>query len=241
MSARASIFLGATVLSISKESAILSNVALFKELSAIQIERVAEGARKIKVAKGGVLFNKGDMPDGFFVVIQGRIKLSFISREGKEYIAEMFGSGQSFGEAVMFLDKPYPVCAQALQDTSVLHISKEVVSACIEQNSGFARKMIAGLCVRLTDRIQALEFLTVCSSMQKVIGYLLREIELTEGEHGAVDVLLSVSKATIAAQLNLTPETLSRVLHKLTDENLVSVDGKMIHVRNVQKLREFDG
>lgn len=221
--------------------AVLSKIPLFKELSTAQLERVAQGIREISCAKGSILFNKGDKPDGFYIVIEGRIKLSFISSDGKEYIAEMFGPGQSFGEAVMFLDKPYPVCAQALKDSSILRLSKDVILSCIDQNSGFSRKVIAGLCGRLVDRIQALEYLTIYSSAQKVVGYLLREIEGDEPEDGIVDLLLSVNKATIAAQLNLTPETLSRVLNKLVNKGLVSVDGKMIHICNIRKLRTFNG
>jgi len=221
--------------------AILSSIPLFKELNTTQLEQVVQGVHEINCAKGGILFNKGDKPEGFYIVINGRIKLSFISNDGKECIAEMFGPGQSFGEAVMFLDKPYPVCAQALKDSSFLHLSRDVILSCIEQNSGFSRKIIAGLCGRLVDRIQALEYLTIYSSAQKVVGYLLREIEGGDPEDGIVDVLLSVNKATIAAQLNLTPETLSRVLHKLVDKGLVSVEGKMIHISNIRKLRTFNG
>lgn len=221
-------------------SAVLSSIPLFKELSTPQLERVSQGVHEINCPKGGILFNKGEKPDGFFVVVEGRVKISFISGDGKEYIAEIFGPGQSFGEAVMFLDKPYPVCAQALKDTNLLYVSKEVMLSCIEQNSGFSRRIIAGLCTRLIDRIQALEYLTVYSSAQRVVGYLLREIECAETKNGEANLLLSVNKAMIAAQLNLTPETLSRVLHKLVDEGLVGVDGKKIHIRNIQKLRTFN-
>ena len=228
-------------LDVKSETAILAGVSLFKELNTTQLDRVAQGTHEVKVTKGGLLFNKGAIPDGFYIVIDGRIKLSFISREGKEYIAEIFGPGESFGEAVMFLDRPYPVCAQALKDSTVLHVSKDVILHCVEQNPGFSLKIIAGLCDRLADRVLALEFLTVHSSVQRVVGYLLREIEYAECERDGADVLLEVSKATIAAQLNLTPETLSRVLHRLSEEGLVNVEGKVIRIRQMRKLRAFDG
>lgn len=222
-------------------TAMLSNIPLFNELDTAQLEQVAQGVREISCTKGRILFNKGDKPDGFYVVLEGRIKLSFISSEGKEYIAEMFGPGQSFGEAVMFLDKQYPVCARALKDCKIIHISKSVIVSCIERNSGVSRKIIAGLCVQLIHRVQALEYLTIYSSIQKVVGYLLSEIEWAKPVNGEVDLMLSVSKATIASQLNLTPETLSRVLHKLGDEGLVRIEGKMIHICDIERLRVYNG
>ncbi len=228
-----------------KNSSILANIPLFKELDSSQLTKIASATHEITVNKGRILFNKGDPSDGFYVVVSGRIKLSFVSRDGKEFIAEIFGPNQSFGEAVMFLGKAYPVCAQALMDSKILHVPKSVVFDGVDNNSGFARRVIAGLCARLVDRIQTLEYLTVYSSIQKVIGYLLREIELAESAKNTIyneaDVLLAVNKATLAAQLNLTPETLSRVLHKLVDEGLIRVEGKTIHICHVQKMRDFNG
>lgn len=228
-----------------KNSSILANIPLFKELDSSHLAKIASATHEITVNKGRILFNKGDPSDGFYVVVSGRIKLSFVSRDGKEFIAEIFGPNQSFGEAVMFLGKVYPVCAQALMDSKILHVPKSVVFDGVDNNSGFARKVIAGLCARLVDRIQTLEYLTVYSSIQKVVGYLLREIELAESAknttHNEADVLLAVNKATLAAQLNLTPETLSRVLHKLVDEGLIRVEGKTIHLCHLQKMRDFNG
>jgi CRP-like cAMP-binding protein len=210
-------------------------------MDAAQLEQLALGTHQVNLPKGGILVNKGEMPDSLFIVLEGRIKISFISREGKEYIAEIFGPGQSFGEAVLFLDKPYPVTAQALRTSIVLSVSKTVILTCIDQCPNFSRKLIGGLCVRLADRIQALEFVTVYSSVQKVVGYLLREIEFIEPKGDSTNLRLSVNKATLAAHLDLTPETLSRVLHRLVDEGLLSVEGKVIRVRNIRKLRDYNG
>lgn len=218
---------------------ILASVPLFQELDPDELNQIAVRARKVSIGKGEMLFNKGDPANGFYVIVDGRIKLSFISRDGKEYIAEIFGPLEYFGEAVMCLGKPYPVCAHALMDTTLLHISKDVVFKNIDQTPGFARKIITGLCIRLVDRVQALEFLTIYSSLQKVIGYLLKEIEIAEPENDEADVRLPVSKATLASQLNLTPETLSRVLHKLTVEDLITVNGNAIHICHVGKLRNY--
>ena len=222
-------------------ASILAEAPLFSEMDTGDLERVATGGQILKVPKGRILFNKGDTADGFYVVVDGRIKVSFVSRDGKEYIAEIFGPKQSFGEAVMFLGKPYPVCAQAIADSRLLYISKKVVFDCVDHNSGFARRIIAGLCARLIDRMHALEFLTVYSSIQKVIGYLLRGNEPGDTQREQTDVVLPVNKAMLAAQLNLTPETLSRVFHRLIDEGLICVQGKTIHICDIKRLREYDG
>jgi len=224
-----------------KDISVLAAIPLFEELDSSQLEKIAAVTREFKVEKGHVLFNKGDPADGFYIVKSGSIKISFISQEGKEYIAEIFSKGQSFGEAAMFLEKPFPVCAQALAESTLLYVPKEVLFDCLDESPRFALKLIAGLCIRLLDRVKALELLTVYSSTQKVIGYLLKEVELVDSKNEEADVILSVSKSTLASHLNLAPETLSRALHELVEENLIRVVGKAIHICNIQKLRKFNG
>jgi CRP-like cAMP-binding protein len=51
---------------------------------------------------------------------------------------------------------------------------------------------------------------------------------------------LPTSKQVIASRLNLTPETLSRVFHDLTERGLIQVSGKVVSILNVNSLREFD-
>src|SRR5512135_3841926 len=92
-----------------KIQAILSHHPLFREISPEEIARIAAGAREIHAPKGNILFQKGDPSNGFYLVIYGQVKLAFPSPTGTEKVVEIIHPGQSFGEAVMFMEKPYPV------------------------------------------------------------------------------------------------------------------------------------
>ena len=74
------------------------------------------------------------------------------------------------------------------------------------------------------------------SGAQRVIGYLLRDAEQAEGNAQA-DVMLPTNKGVIASRLNLTPQHFSRILHELTHAGLVTVDGRTIHIADVDRLR----
>src|ERR1035437_2253588 len=107
--------------------ALLSHVPLFNGLEAPEIARIARGTREINAARGDILFNKGDQSSGFHLIVYGQVKLAFTSAQGGEKVVDILSQGQSFGEAVMFMDKPYMVYAQALADSLLLHISKKVI------------------------------------------------------------------------------------------------------------------
>jgi CRP-like cAMP-binding protein len=221
--------------------ALLARLPLFQELSSEQLAHIADTTRERRLAKGEMLFQKGDLPRGFFVIVFGQVKLAFPSSQGNEKVVEILGPKQSFGEAVMFMsDRPYPVFAESLADTLLLHITKNAIFELLDKDASFARRLLAGLSMRLHSLVNDVESYSLRSSAQRVIGYLLQHCP-PEGEcTGKLDISLPTSKQVIASRLNLTPETLSRIFHDLAEAGLIAVHGKQITILDLARLREFD-
>ena len=224
-----------------KTSAFLANLPLFKELAAAEIDRIAAGTTELHVPRGEILFNKDDPCNGFHLVIYGQVKLAFVTPMGGEKVIEILGPGVSFGEALMFMGKAYIVMAQALADSLVLHVSKQVVFDELERDPAFARKMLAGLSRRLHGLIADVEAYSLQSGTQRVIGYLLRQDAEGSNTLRTYKVTLPTSKAIVASRLNLTPEHFSRILHELASAGLVTVDGRDVVIRDVARLRSYTG
>jgi len=212
----------------------LTSLALCRQLDAQDIEVLLKGTREIHFKRGEILFSKGDPSTGFYSIVRGQIKLALPSPQGGEKVLEIMGPGQSFGEAVMFMDAPYPVFAQALSDGSGLHIAKSVLFEALAHDPRFARKMLAGMSMRLHSLIHDVEAYTLQSARQRLIAYLIERAG-SENKSSAV-INLSTSKTVIASRLNLTPETLSRVLHSLSEARLVQVRGRQISIPDLKKL-----
>lgn len=222
-----------------KVHAILSNTPLFREGDPAEIERIARGTRELHAARGEVLFQKGDTPQGFYLVVYGQIKLAFCTPQGAEKVVDIVGAGQSFGEAVMFMDKPYLVYAQAIADSLLLHIGKTAVFDELERNPAFGRKMLAGLSRRLHTIVSDVEAYSLRSATERVIGYLLRYEAEEAGTDRTLRIRLPASKGLIASRLNLSPETFSRILHDLCTAGLISVGGREIQVHDLERLRGY--
>ena len=219
---------------------ILLRLPLFHELSPEQLAHIAAGTREKRLTKGEMLFHKGDAPRGFYLIVFGQIKLAFPSTQGNEKVVEIIGPRQSFGEAVMFMDRPYPVFAESLGEALLLNIPKSAVFELLERDASFARRLLAGLSLRLHSLVQDVESYSQRSSSQRVIGYLLEHAAQVGDSEGETAVALPTSKQVIASRLNLTPETLSRVFHDLAEAGLISVHGKAITIHDQNRLRQFD-
>ena len=100
--------------------------------------------------------------------------------------------------------------------------------------------MLAGLAMRMHSLIQDVESYSLRSSAQRVIGYLLQHCPNEGNCEGSIEITLPTSKQIIASRLNLTPETLSRILHDLAEAKLIDMQGKRISISNLQRLREYD-
>ena len=224
-------------LSISIES-LLAHVPLFNGLTPEEMARVARSSYEINAQKGEIIFHRGAVCTGFYILVYGQVKLSFTSAQGNEKIVEVLQQGQSFGKEVMFLDKPHLLSAQTLADSLVLHVSKASIFEEMARNHDFARKMMARMAMRLHQLMTDVESYSLHSGKQRIIAYLIGELD--ENQLDATDVVieLAINKGIIASRLNLTQEHFSRILHELTGLGLIAVDGKKIRIPSVPKLNK---
>ncbi len=221
----------------------LRRLPLFSEVSDQEIDLLASATHERMLLRGETLFQQGDTPKGFYYVIRGQIKLAFSSRQGNEKIVEVLGPSQSFGEAVLFMDRSYPVFAEALADTQLLLIDRGVVFQLIEDDPAFARSLLAGMAIRLHGMVRDVEGYSLRSGAQRVISYLFSlsdKLPCETGSEARMTVQLPTTKHVLASRLNLVPETLSRIFHDLSEEGLISVQGRQITLQDPIALRDFD-
>lgn len=212
---------------------LLAALPLFKELGAPALARLATATTRRPLKRGERVFRKGDMPTGMYVVIHGEVRL--LARNGArgERLAGVAGAGSSFGEAVMFLERPAVVDAEAATEALVLHVPKEAVFEEIERSPRFARRIIAALSQRIESLVSELDRHARSGGRARLLEYLLRSAGSGPGPHV---VVLPATKGAIAAHLNLTPEHFSRLLRELAEEGLLQVRGRSITVPDAKRL-----
>lgn len=218
----------------------LAGSPLFSGLSPDELSRIAQSSELTSYVKGDMVFRVGQPCEAFQMVVSGQVKLFVVSPAGHEKVIEIFGAGQSFAEAIMFLDKPFIFNAQALNDVLLLKVSKQSVFAEIARDPKFAMHMLGGVSRRLQTLIQDVEGYALKSGMQRLIAFFLRDVDLTAASTvNSLVVTLPASKGTIASRLSLTPEYFSRVLHELAAKDLIQLDGRDIRIPDVQGLMAY--
>jgi CRP-like cAMP-binding protein len=216
----------------------LRGLPLFRDLKYAELEAIGAATTEQRVAAGAALFHRGDPCDGMYLIVLGRMKLALLAAAGAEKVIEILGPGQSFGEAVMFIDRPHNLHAEALADCLLLHIGKAVILETVDRDPAFARRMLNELSLRQCRLVADIEAYTLKNATNRVTGYLLAALEDHEPAPGQpADVLLAASKSVLASRLNITREHFSRILHELSQAGLIRVSGRNIHILDRAGLR----
>jgi CRP-like cAMP-binding protein len=209
---------------------------LFAALTEAQWARVAPHTHVRGFDAGQRFFSQGDPAREFFVLLEGVAKLYRVSAEGQEKIMRLISPGMSFAESIMFMDEPrYLVHAEGIEPGKLAAIESAAYLDILRESFDACRTVMA----RMTERIQAhwdeIEALTLQNSRYRVVSYLLGLVP--DGAAGAARITLPSRKALIAAQLAATPETLSRILHALSNEGLIEMHDYEVRIPDLSALR----
>jgi CRP/FNR family transcriptional regulator len=212
---------------------IISMVPFFEGLPESQLAQVGSIAVTREISRGTVVFSEGDEGDGFYVLASGRIKIFKLSPDGKEQILHIFGPGEPFGEVALFSGKHFPAGAQAIEAARVLFFPRAAFISLIKSNPELALNMLAVLSVRLRIFTRMVEDLSLKEVPGRVAAYILY---LSERVGGASRLELDITKSQLAALLGTIPETLSRILGRMSNRGFISIDGASILILDREKL-----
>ncbi len=213
---------------------IIENVPLFNGLPSKHMEDLRRIAVEKAYGRGETIFMDGDDGNGFYVVLEGKVKVSKVSAEGKEQILHIFGPGEPFGEVPVFTGKPFPANAQALAKSVLAFFPKSRFISLINSNPSLSLNMLAVLSTRLRQFTIQVENLSLKEVPERLAAYLL----FLSNEQGDMHtVTLPISKGQLASLLGTIPETLSRIFSKMSAGGLIAVDGKKIKVLDPVELK----
>jgi CRP-like cAMP-binding protein len=213
----------------------IARIPLFEGLPPGQIEDLAMIVTDQVLRKGETIFSEGEDGNGFYVVITGRVKIFKLSPEGKEQILHFFGPGEPFGEVPVFTGQHFPANAEAMEESRIFFFPRKSFVDLIKRNPSLALNMLAVLSKRLRRFAALIDDLSLKEVPGRLAAYLLY---VSDQNKGAKDLELTITKTQLASLLGTIPETLSRILGKLSSQGLIETDGRRIRILEEEALRD---
>jgi len=214
---------------------LLAESVLFRGLAPPLLQQVVDLAVIKKFQRNESIFFEGDEATGFYMVGQGRVKIFKMSLDGKEQILHIFGPGEPFGEVPVFYGNPYPANAFSIEPSVMLFFPRQKFIDLINSTPSLALSMLAVLSMRLRRFATQIESLSLKEVPARLAAHL---IYLTEEQKRTDHVTLDIPKGQLASLLGTSPETLSRIFTKMSNEGLIRVNGKKIEILEYNTLLE---
>ncbi|MDH5203290.1 MAG: Crp/Fnr family transcriptional regulator [Nitrospirota bacterium] len=212
----------------------LSQLFLFDSFNEKELTLLESSTSLKKVDKGEQIFSEGMDATAFFAVVSGKVKIYKVSPDGKEHTLHIHGSGDLVAEAAIFDSMLFPASCMALEDTTLVRISREGFLSLIKKHPELSLKMMSGYSKRLRQFVSKIEELSLKDIKSRLASYL---IENGTVEDGVTLCRLSYSKKELSSLLGTIPETLSRSLAFLKQKGLIVEKDNIIIIRDVEKLK----
>ncbi|MGD9578108.1 MAG: Crp/Fnr family transcriptional regulator [Syntrophorhabdus sp.] len=214
----------------------IEQVPLFAGLVDTQIQLLAAIVEKRKYLRGKVIFTEGEEATGLYVLCAGRIKIYKLSSDGKEQILHILGPGEPFGEVTVFAGGQFPAYAEALESCETLFFPRKKFVELITKDPSMAMNMLAMLSKRLRYFTQLVENLSLKEVPQRLAAYLL-VLDNIKNKQDIVE--LDIAKGQLASLLGTIPETLSRILNKMSGQGYITVEGRQIRLLDRKSLENI--
>ncbi len=194
----------------------LLNHSCFFTIQQDYFEEMQDYSFRKKYQKGDILFYEGDSATHLYMLLSGSIKIFKTKTSGINVILHTLHAGEMVGEFANFGNFPYPGTAQFQDESDVLVIHFEHFQKHILTHPEIGYATIKCLIKKQKALMDIIHNEVALSVEQKIIKFLL--------ENEAIFPKLKYFQ--IASILNTAPETLSRILSKLKNDNLITLDDK---------------
>ena len=202
------------------------------------LERLFTGVTVGSYRPRQVIYLPGDRAQGVHFLISGRIKISKVTRDGKELTLAYRSEGDFFGEPCLLEGGPREEMAEAMDASTTIEVSREAVDELLRSDGRAAYKFGRALITRRKDleaRVEQLIF--------KDVGAKLAELLLSLGqEHGVSDqrglvVGLKITHQEMANLIGSTRETVSLTLSQFKRKGLIQTEGRRVILSDPEGLR----
>jgi CRP/FNR family transcriptional regulator len=219
-----------------KTQEILQTTNIFKGLSDHSLCLLSEISRDYSFPKGSLIFSEGDLCPGLYVVYEGVVRVFKVAPSGKEHILHFAEKGMTFAEVAVMGQFDCPANAEALENSRCLLLPADAFRNLLKTNHELCFEFVSGMAFWVRELVGLLENIVLRDAASRLAAFMLR----SDGDTANCVRLSSILKKDFASHLNLTSETVSRTLRRLTQQGYIETPNpQTIIILNRQALRDL--
>lgn len=218
-------------------SQTLARTPLFSGLSDAELVFLAQRTVPHRFSAGESVFAEGEPCTGLYVVESGHIRIFKSSTGGREHVLSVEGPGSSVAELPVFDGGNYPASVTAVDDATLLFVSKADFQSLCLAHPQVALKVLRVVGARLRRLVGIIEELSFTTVRNRLAAFLVR-LAKTSGEPttGGIGITLPANNQELASQIGTVRELVSRNLSRFQAEGLLKIEGRSVIVTDLKAL-----
>jgi CRP-like cAMP-binding protein len=215
----------------------LAKVPIFSGLTEGELNFLAQRAVPRNYSTGQSVFGEGEACSGLYVVESGHVRIFKSSANGREQVLSIDGPGSSIAEVPVFDGGNYPASVTAIDEATLLFVSKQDFQALCLAHPQVALKVLRVVGSRLRRLVGIIEELSFTTVRHRLASFLLR-LAHKDGKRSSagVEITLPASNQELASHIGTVRELVSRNLSRLQAEGILQIDGRTVTIPNLKAL-----
>lgn len=216
----------------------LEDVDLMGMMDPQKLMEAKENLAHRQFKKGETIYIPEDIADKIFFVVEGRVKISNRTDDGKEVTKIIINQGEIFGELALVGESKRRDVATAMEKTTLCIMSLAEMKGMMKSHGAISMFIMKVLGSRVVDMEKRLESLVFRDSRTRIVEFLL-DLVVRRGQRVGYEVVVRkfMTHQEIANMTATSRQTVTTVLNELRGKNLLTFDRKRLLVRDVEKLK----
>jgi CRP-like cAMP-binding protein len=191
-----------------------------------------------QLPKKHFLYNEGKRPKFMYYIISGKVKTFKAHGDGKEYITDLYSTGDYLGYVALLQDTNYDDTAEILEDAEVVKIPKDDFLKSIYNDMNIATKFIKLVTSNVKEKEERMLGLAY-DSLRKRVAKALVDIHQKFNKDSTVSAPIDIPREGIAQYVGTATESLIRTLSDFKSEKLIEIKEGKIRILSVDKLNNL--
>jgi CRP/FNR family cyclic AMP-dependent transcriptional regulator len=185
---------------------------------------IGKGRKNVSVARKGVVFSQGDVADAVFYIKKGKVRLTVVSKTGKEATISIMSEANFFGEGAIAGQPLRMGAAVAMTDCELLRIEKNAMMEALHREHAFSDVFVAYLLARNIRYEEDLVDQLFNSSEKRLARVLLMLAHF--GKEGVPETVVpKISQETLAEMIGTTRSRVSFFMNRFRRLGFIRYSG----------------
>lgn len=216
----------------------LQELIIFSRLEENEVRLICERSFEKRYQKGEIIFFEDNDDRNLYILVEGRVKLTILSPEGKEKVLTILQVGDIFGDMSLFDQDTHLITAEVIDDARLLILHFTDLETVIRQEPGVAVKIIEALAKKtrlLTGQIKELVFQDAEGRLASLFIRFIEDFGIEVKSGNMIDIVLT--HQDIASLIGSSRVTVTKLMNQFIDQGLIKIYKRKIIIRDMDRLK----